>query len=77
MARTLLGYLDKEPTAMDTLEGIAEWWVARQQLYTDIAVLKHVLQRLVRGGVLEVIGEGESTCYRLSQPGANRQAWPR
>lgn len=64
MAAAILGYLAEHPRAMDTLEGIAEWWLMRQQVRIDIITLRRVLRRLTNSGVLEEIGSGTQQLYR-------------
>ncbi|MGQ0648557.1 MAG: hypothetical protein ACT4P7_13410 [Gemmatimonadaceae bacterium] len=49
----VLGYLDDHPTAMDTLDGIAEWWILRQQIEIEVRRVSAVLATLVHEGVLE------------------------
>ena len=49
----VLGYLDDHPTAMDTLDGIAEWWVLRQQIEIEVRRVSRVLSVMVQDGVLE------------------------
>jgi hypothetical protein len=34
LVRVILAYLAEHPQAMDTIEGIAEWWVRRQEVRT-------------------------------------------
>lgn len=65
MQGAILAYLDEHPRAMDTLEGIAEWWVMRQRIRTDLALLQTLLDRLVTEGVLEKIPTTGSFLYRL------------
>jgi predicted transcriptional regulator len=64
----VLQYLREHPHAMDTLRGIAEWWLARRRARVELATLAGVLSRLVDRGVLEEIGSGEYARYRLRQP---------
>ena len=52
---------------MDTVEGIAEWWIGRAQLRTDVTLLADVLDQLTRHGVLEQVGEGDRRRYRLKR----------
>jgi hypothetical protein len=67
--RTLiLGYLDDHPTAMDTLDGIAEWWVLRQQIETEVRRVSRVLAGLVSDGLLEEHEQGGIRFYRRSAP---------
>ena len=63
--RTLiLGYLDDHPTAMDTLDGIAEWWVLRQQIEIEVRRVSRVLAGLVADGLLEEHVQGGIRFYR-------------
>ena len=71
MAAAVLQYLTDHPQAMDTLEGIAEWWIARQQIRVEIDTLARVLQRLTEQGLLEASGTGEHTRYFLKSTGPN------
>ena len=61
----VLQYLAENPRAMDTLEGIAEWWIARQQIRVEVATLARVLNRLTERGLLDVTGSGEYARYSL------------
>lgn len=50
---------------MDTLEGIAEWWLMRQRVRVDLEVLERVLRHLTAEGVLEQMGSGDQARFRL------------
>jgi hypothetical protein len=65
VAAQILDYLKERPQAMDTLEGIAEWWLMRQRMRMDLAMLAHVLRRLTARGVLEELGPPDDPRYRL------------
>jgi Fe2+ or Zn2+ uptake regulation protein len=65
LAEAILQYLAEHPHAMDTLEGIAEWWLMRQQVRVQVNALARVLRQLTEQGFLEAIGSGEDTRYRL------------
>lgn len=62
--RAILEYLAEHPLATDTLEGIAAWWLMRQQVRTEVTMLTKVLERLVAEGLLEKVGLGPSLRYR-------------
>lgn len=62
-------YLADHPDAMDTTEGIGEWWLMRERLRVDLAALTRILRRLTDDGVLERIGTGEGARYRLKSGG--------
>jgi hypothetical protein len=61
----VMSYLAEHPEAMDTIEGIAEWWLMRQRIRVGLEALSRVLGRLTNDGLLEKIGEGENARYRL------------
>ncbi len=65
VAAAILGYLEEHPHGMDTLEGITEWWLSRQQIRVQVATVTRVLQRLTERGALEVIANGAHRLYRL------------
>jgi Fe2+ or Zn2+ uptake regulation protein len=63
-----LGYLDEHPHAMDTVEGIAEWWLMRQQIRVHVTTLMRVLHRLTERGLVDEIGTGEQRRYFRRRP---------
>lgn len=65
MEAAILRYLGEHPHAMDTLEGVAEWWLARERIRTDVRRLATALRRLVDRGFLEEVGTGQARMYRL------------
>ena len=67
----LLSYLDDHPTAMDTLDGIAEWWLLRQQIEIEVRRVSRALGTLVDEGVLE---EFEQSGVRFFRRRANGHA---
>lgn len=64
LTQAILEYLAKHPHAMDTLEGIAEWWLIRHHIRVSVATLARALQRLTESGVLEELGSGDHRRYR-------------
>ena len=67
LEQAVMSYLHEHPRAMDTLEGIAEWWIMRQKVRVDIETLTRALERMTDRGLLERIGSGESARYRLKK----------
>jgi predicted transcriptional regulator len=65
VAEAFLSYLADRPQAMDTEEGIAEWWLMRQQAKVAAETVKKVLKQLIEKGQIEAVGTGEHTRYRL------------
>jgi hypothetical protein len=65
----VLDYLREHPHAMDTLGGIAEWWIAWRMTREDLEVLSSVLEVMVADGTLERLGTGSTSRYRLRTAG--------
>jgi Fe2+ or Zn2+ uptake regulation protein len=66
LANAVMGYLAQHPHAMDTVEGIAEWWVT-PKTKVDLEVMRKVLDALTERGLLERIGSGDRSHYRLKR----------
>ena len=47
-------YLITHPQSCDTLEGIADWWIAQQRLYEAYEVVGKALELLVEKGVVQI-----------------------
>lgn len=56
LAAEVVRYLRRHPGAADTVEGIAEWWVAKQRLEDTLERVQAAVERLVADGVLEPTG---------------------
>jgi len=54
LARLLLDYLEKNPDAGDTLEGIANWWLEQQRVEQVVDDVAEALDYLVKIGVVQV-----------------------
>ncbi len=67
VAEAVLAYLAEHPQAMDSAEGIAQWWIMRQQVRESATTVTRVLRRLAEKGLLEELGEGEHRRYRLKR----------
>ena len=67
LATEILAYLRECPDAMDTADGVTEWWVMRQRVRAQVEAVARVLESLVARGVLERVESGGLPCYRLKQ----------
>jgi hypothetical protein len=67
LAEAVMDYLAEHPKAMDTLEGIAKWWILRRQVRVDVEALKRVLSQLTERGLLEKMGSGDYARYQLKK----------
>jgi len=70
VAQAILSYLAEHPQAMDTLDGIAEWWLIRQQIRVEIEAVAGAIRQLIEQGLLVEIQSGDTRCYRLKDPGS-------
>jgi hypothetical protein len=66
LTRMILDYLAEHPQAMDTVEGIAEWWVRRQEVRSLVGSVTRIVHRLTEEGILEQIGNGPHSRFRLA-----------
>ena len=75
VAGDVLDYLAAHPDAEDTLEGIIEWWLERQEIIRHTGTVKAAVDDLVaRGLVIERKGHDARTFYRVKLK--NRSALP-
>ena len=65
LGQAVMSYLEEHPEAMDTRDGIAEWWLARHEARVELRRLSRVLEKLAAEGILETEGDGENTRYHL------------
>jgi hypothetical protein len=64
--RKILDYLKQNPSAEDTLEGIAQWWLLEQQIRIETARVQAALKQLVDHKLLIVRRGGDGRIrYRL------------
>jgi hypothetical protein len=63
----LLGYLKEHSNAMDTLTGIADWWLARYQVRVGVERVAEALKTLEERGLIERVGSKDRPLFRLRQ----------
>jgi len=68
IAELVLHYLEEHPQPMDTLEGIADWWVQSNNAPLSVEALSRVLDALVEKGDVQVVRTGAVRRYRVSKP---------
>ena len=68
LSSAILAYLAERSQAMDTVEGIAEWWLMRQRVIFVVQQVERVVQQLTSRGILETVEHGRTTLYRLRRP---------
>jgi len=67
LARAVMRYLVEHPQAMDNAQGIAEWWVTREQVPVEVETLAKVLQQLADEGLIEKVDSTNGPLYRLNR----------
>ena len=72
LTESVLAYLAEHPDAMDTVSGIADWWLMRQRVRVEVEAVARVLHDLTERGVLEELGSGEQRRYRLKHGASPR-----
>jgi hypothetical protein len=67
LEEAILDYLREHPDAMETRDGIAQWWVMRRVVRAEVEAITRVLRALTDRGVLEEVGAGPQCRYRLKR----------
>jgi hypothetical protein len=65
VAEAIINYLADCPLAMDTEEGIAEWWLMRRQAKVAAQSVTKVLKHMIENGQIEIVRVGKHQGYRL------------
>jgi hypothetical protein len=52
VAEQILRYLEANPKASDTLEGVAKWWLMKQRLTESIVLVQGALKLLEEKGLI-------------------------
>jgi len=74
IADDVLSYLLRYPEAQDTVEGIAEWWLAEQQAERTMAAVRRAVAELeARGFVVKASMGGLQQPLRFSLNKAREQ----
>jgi Fe2+ or Zn2+ uptake regulation protein len=71
LRQAILDYLKENPDAMESVSGIAEWWIARSRIRVELEAVTRVLKGLTESGLLtEIQIKGETYC-RLAKKDVN------
>jgi hypothetical protein len=78
IAGDVLRYLEMHPSAKDTREGIARWWIARQRITESLEAVDAALAWLrARGEVHEItLPDGTSVYGRTDPTHCSRSVLP-
>ena len=61
--RQILDYLRENPEAQDTVRGVAEWWLLKQQIVQSTADVEAALANLVAQGKLSSLTGPDGTVH--------------
>ena len=69
VAYEILGYLIKNPSAQDTIEGIVDWWFLERNIKYQKRLVKKALEMMVKDGLVIARKKTDSqTVYKLCRP---------
>jgi DNA-binding transcriptional ArsR family regulator len=54
LEQSILNYLVMQPSAKDTFQGIAEWWIMKEQIDQSVDRISKALEKLVAEGFIVV-----------------------
>ena len=64
----ILKYLEKNPNAMDTLEGITEWWILSEKINLNLAKIQRALDTLLEKNLIQKKSyNGQKVYYQLNK----------
>jgi hypothetical protein len=72
LTQQIQDYLERRPQAGDTLEGIARWWLLRQQVNESVEEVKQALAILKSRNVIVEQNLAGRTIYVARQQGTDR-----
>jgi DNA-binding IscR family transcriptional regulator len=73
VAMSILAYLNENPEAQDSLEGILRWWLLDRMIEEQMALVESALARLVAAGlVTEVAGRDGGKRFKLDRSQESR-----
>ena len=66
VAKRVLRFLQSNPGAKETLEGIAEWWLMQERITEAVNQVSEAVAWLVAKGYLERKNSGIRTIYKIN-----------
>jgi len=68
LAEEIMRYLDGQPHAADTIDGVANWWIKHQRLVESSERIECVLNYLIDRGLVEkVVNVNGTVIYRKAR----------
>jgi len=68
IAQLLLTYMQNNPSAKHTAEGIARWWILQQKFEDEVEVIERVIKCLTDEGIIEKIEFSDGDAHYQYNP---------
>jgi hypothetical protein len=68
IAQLLINFMQNNPEAKHTAEGIARWWILQQKLEDELEVIEKVIECLTDEGIIEKIEFSDGDAYYRYKP---------
>jgi predicted transcriptional regulator len=72
----ILSYLLEHPRADDTVEGIVEWWLLRQEVQRQTVTVKEALRNLVRKEFVLAVRKKDGRLHYRLNPSQRKEVHP-
>lgn len=72
LAKEIMQYLQTHPSAADTADGIAKWWIWRQRITGMVSNVQSALDQLVEQGYLVTRTVAGEVFYKRRDTGSNQ-----
>lgn len=76
LAALILRYISARPDACDTLEGVSDWWLARQRFEDSRADVAAALQWLIDRGQAQAVRAADGHVVYRAVDSGNNEASP-
>jgi Fe2+ or Zn2+ uptake regulation protein len=78
IAQAIAAYVERNPEAQDTLEGIIQWWLPEAHHQARTAQIKEALDELVAAGLITAHkAKDAQILYRATRPATELDATPK
>ena len=66
VVKLIRNYLQQHPHSEDTIRGITEWWIKKQQFADSMVAVDNALKILALQGDISCVERNNETYYRLT-----------
>jgi Fe2+ or Zn2+ uptake regulation protein len=72
--KMILSYLDQNPDAADTIEGVTKFWLKKENAKITFSVVSRTLDKLQKKGIIQAFqGADGTTYYKLKKDQPERE----